>query len=107
MSIFNPSTTENVITNYFDDLSDYQGRKEIRDDMVFEVIKNSLMNPLPTTAPRAVIVQIDGQQPAAGATAGAPAPAGGGASTHPWVLRSFAFLILFILMILIWILQPK
>ena len=28
-------------------------------------------------------------------------------TTHPWVLRSFAFLILFILMILIWILQPK
>lgn len=88
MSFFNPSTTENVITNHFDELSDLQGRKEMQSDMLFEVIKNSLMNPIPTTSPKAVIVQIDGKEPQVGAAAPAPSPAGGGASTHPWVLRA-------------------
>ena len=75
---------QNLLTNSFDTLSDMFGRKESRDSLLFETIKNSLSNPF--DGPKyGMIVHIDGYVPT-----NTVEETGGANSnpTHPWVIKA-------------------
>lgn len=52
---------ENRITNNFDNITDLHGRKEERDGLLFEAIKNSMSNPYGDTQLYGVILMVEAQ----------------------------------------------
>ena len=76
---------ERLLTNSFNDISDMFGRKESRDSLFFEAIKNMFSNPFTGQQQYGVIIQIDGAEPN-GTTQ--QVQGGAGNPTHPWVIKA-------------------